>query len=283
MLLTQLGDIKQAEAQALIGVMTVEEIVVTVARVDKKQHKIKAVVPPPPGGLLAPEADSLVHALSNDELQRTIQRAGLDVSHVQSDEAKLRARASIALQHPRPAKAQPGACNPQALLDGELQARLVELNALFADEAPDDEAARRIQSIWRGHHAREAAVTGANEPSMPLTFGGVDFSSALLDEFMLTPGEFDTVLDQSEWSEQLLLMYNDDRAAHGLPPLEAEPWTADMEAEEADGASSKPSLDSNMSSSAWLMWEETMPTSQVSYSWGLPGIERADRPTSGDT
>ena len=92
-----------------------------------------------------------------------------------------------------------------------------------------------------------------------MTFGGVAFSPAFLDEFMLTPGEFDDVIDSDAWAEQLLLMYNDDRAAHGLPPLEAEPFREEKMAAELAAPTldeGRPTLDTMASSGVWQLWDE---------------------------
>ena len=274
-IVTEMGVLNQSEAQALVGVMTVEELLQNVARLDRKRRSIAAMIKPPAkGGLLAPEADALVLALTSEEQQRTIERAGLAATDILHDEVKLRARASIALQHPKPALSIAEAVKhePSALPKAELRARLLALEKLFSEEPEDEDAAGHIQAVWRGHHAREVlrdemqqtASSGEGEKSATsdMTFGGVAFSPEFLDEFMLTPGEFDAVADSDAWAEQLLLMYNDDRAAHGLPPLEAEPFQED-EAEAEQPASTlddgKPTLDTRASSGVWRLWDEDPP------------------------
>ena len=156
-IVTEMGVLNQSEAQALVGVMTVEELVQNVARLDRKRRLIAAMIKPPAkGGLLAPEADALVLALTSEEQQRTIERAGLAATDILHDEVKLRARASIALQHPKPALSIAEAVKhePSALPKAELRARLLALEKLFSEEPEDEDAAGHIQAVWRGHHAR---------------------------------------------------------------------------------------------------------------------------------
>jgi hypothetical protein len=305
------GELVEAEAAALVSVMSVSELVDTLARVEHKQRQDNSTASeqkktPPPGGLTPAEADALVCALGNDELERTITRVGLDASDVVGDVRRLRVRASIALMHPMPALPQTAregrggdGSGAAAAREAELKARLDALEQLYAEEDEEDGASTRIQAIWRGHHQRAPPPLKGEEPpeprpqqpseddpsstspEEPLTFGGVAFSPEMLDEFMLTPGEFEDRVDSEEWADQLLLLFNDDRRAHGLPELE--PWGEEEEEEAsgepsaaggmeaaaapqggatapppaalADGAGAPPSLDRMVASSAWLLWE----------------------------
>ena len=324
------GTLHPAEVKALVDVMTVPEMVGTIARVNEKRRgSMVAAQPPTPlveGALSAFEADALTLVLSPDELQRTIERAGLADDGAVLSTKQQRRRASVALQHPVPAPSEHTAADS----DAKVEARVVQLRQL-ADmssgsgkgrafdlstvaEGEDEESTASATSAPSAAGAAaeggaaegdaEAAASGAaaasapRDPSLvsqtssdawmdafyddevdplelvrmaaanrkrsvaaseasagdesgntaganyqrvlpgqkghtlygrgggeaeaaPLTFGGVEFSPEFLDEFMLTPGEFDQRIDDSDWAEQLLLMYNEDRAMHGMAPLEA--------------------------------------------------------------
>ena len=107
MALMEHAELDQAEAQALVGVMDVSEMIGTVARVAQTKARgslatgNKAAKAPAAGGMHAAEADALVMALTTEELSRTINRAGLATDDIAKDaqgyEDKLRTRASIAL------------------------------------------------------------------------------------------------------------------------------------------------------------------------------------------
>ena len=259
--IAQGGQLQAGEIIALVDAMTVPEMVGAIARVETKRRATLAL-PAAAYGLSHPEAEALVCALTKPEMQRTVDRAGLGSSS-NLDDSELRKRASIALQHPILSPSELAGGRPSAgSADDKVRARIEVLEASYA-------AARASMPLGRvseDENATEAA---------PLTFGGVVFSPEWLDEFMVTPGEFEETIDETTWAEQLLLMYNDDRIARGLPELEATlAFTAGSHepgepaaippavqhtvppALEHSPSSSPPALDSLYSSSAWLLWEE---------------------------
>ena len=69
--------------------------------------------------------------------------------------------------------------------------------------------------------------------------GGLRWSPSILDEFMLT-GEHPMTATDDDWQGQLLLMYNMDREANGLPPLEDGGVEAAKVVEEASSALGRP-------------------------------------------
>ena len=239
------GTLQPVEVKALVDAMTVPEMVTAMARVDKK-GKLPAAVPLVAGALSATEANALVHALSPAELQRTIERAGLAQPAEQLDAKQQRRRASVALMHPLPVPdeeqhaadalgrvqarvdvlkrlARDGASDKTAPAEGgEAAPPMVSasssddwLDAIYSDELDPLELIRQAVA-GRSHSVVSAGTEGGGDgdgegsdvAQSALVFGGVAFSPEFLDEFMLTPGEFDERLTHEEWGEQLLLMYN---------------------------------------------------------------------------
>lgn len=241
------GTLQPLEVKALVDAMTVPEMVTAMARIDKKRQSADvAAVPLIAGALSATEANALVHALSPAELQRTIERAGLAQPAEQLDAKQQRRRASVALMHPLPVPdeekhaadavgrvqvrvdvlkqlARAGASDETAPAKGDgAPPPMVSacssddwLDAIYNDEVDPLELIRQaaagrtpsVVSVGTEGVDDDDGGGGADSPAT-LVFGGVAFSPDFLDEFMLTPGEFDERLTHEEWGEQLLLMYN---------------------------------------------------------------------------
>ena len=219
------------EAEALVSGMTVAEMVHSAARVNCLRHFHAAhdvLMSTKPAGLAKHEAEALVMVLDDSELERTVLDAGLSIHDVAGNEAAIKHRAAIALQHPnRVLPAEQTEKDPVAEVKAR-EAALEQLRNAVLQDAPLKGNAAHIDNATT-NEGTSADDSDADNADMSLTAEDGDILNSLIEPSNKDKLEVSQESSGSgdDWQDQVMGLFNVDRHSVFAMPLLSVGWMAE--------------------------------------------------------
>jgi len=274
------------EAEALVEAMSLAEMVHTEARMNIRRHFHAAhdvLMSTKPASLAKHEAEALVNVLDDAELERTVLQAGMSMRDVLGNEAAIKHRAAIALQHPnRVLTAEQAQNDPEA----ELRAREAALEQLKhavlhesslkgcpfdSDTATDEDApadAPAAAAVMDGSDAGSTdtvALTAEDGEILNYYIEQEESIKKRLSKVQMDDGA-DAAAAADDWQDQLMGLFNVDRHRVFKMPL----LSVGVMAEHLKHAIGKPTTTASTTTtaeggppgamtkkaSAWALWDE---------------------------